>query len=71
MGVGGLGGGHHLLVGGLQASITNVVHRAGRKDHRLLRHDTNLCAQRPQRPITHVPTEYPQHSRLSLIKAQK
>src|SRR5690606_41062530 len=45
MGVGGAGGGHHLLVAGLGAAIANVVHGAGRKHRAVLWNDADAVAQ--------------------------
>ena len=43
--IGRLGGGDDLGVAGLGSAVADVVPRRARKNHRLLRHDANACAQ--------------------------
>ena len=49
MGKGGLCGGYYLSVAGLWLAVADVVQRAGRKNHRVLRHCADVAAQRVQR----------------------
>ena len=71
MGKRGAGGLTHFVVRGTGFAVANIFHRAGGKNHRILRHDANDVAQIAQRHVTSGDAIERDAATVRIIKAQQ
>ena len=62
---------HDLVVARLRAAVADVLQRAGREDHAVLRHQADTLAQRGQVGLAHRHAVDGEQARLGVVKAQQ